>query len=116
MIDATQTLKHSSIRELVPVPPNKKIVGCRRVYAIKVGPNGQIDHLKAHLEAKGYTQIYGLDCGNIFFPDGKNYLSSTVSCHSRHPSLATILAAYKNAFIHSELEEEIYGLKQSPRA
>ena len=50
---------------------SKKPVGCRWVYAIKVGTNGQIDCLKARLVAKGYTQIYGLDYGDTFFPMAK---------------------------------------------
>jgi len=29
-------------------------------FAIKVGPNGIIDHLKARLVPKGYTQIFEL--------------------------------------------------------
>jgi len=41
------------------------------VYAIKVGPNGTVDHLKARLVAKGYTQIFGLDYGDTFFPVAK---------------------------------------------
>ena len=41
--------------ELVALPPGKSPVGCRWVYAVKVGPDGQIDRLKALLVAKGYT-------------------------------------------------------------
>jgi len=36
------------------------------VYAIKVGPNGEVDHLKARLVAKGYIEIYELDYGDTF--------------------------------------------------
>ena len=63
MIVEMQTLEHSGSWELVSLPPRKKAVGCQWVYAIKVGPNGEVDHLKVHLVAKGYTQIYGLDYG-----------------------------------------------------
>jgi len=54
MIDEMQALEHNGTWELVPLPPGKKPVGCRWVYAIKVGANGQIDRLKARLVAKGY--------------------------------------------------------------
>ena len=47
MIVEMQALEHSGTWELVPLPPRKKAVGCQWVYAVKVGPNGEIDRLKA---------------------------------------------------------------------
>ena len=41
--------------ELVALPPCKSPIGCRWVYTVKVGPDGQIDRLKARLVVKGYT-------------------------------------------------------------
>ena len=38
MIDEMHALEHNDTWELVPFPPSKKLVGCRWVYAIKVGP------------------------------------------------------------------------------
>ena len=52
--------------ELVALPPSKSLVDCRWVYTVKVGPDGQIDWLKAHLVTKGYTQQYGSDYYDIF--------------------------------------------------
>jgi len=53
MIDEMQALEHNGTWELVPLPLGKKPVGCRWIYAIQVGANGQIDLLKARLPAKG---------------------------------------------------------------
>ena len=41
--------------KLVTFPLGKSHVGFLWVYTVKVGPEGQIDRLKAHLVAKGYT-------------------------------------------------------------
>jgi len=55
MLDELNALQTSGIWELISLPYGKSVVGCRWVFAIKVGHDGTIDHLKAHLVAKGYT-------------------------------------------------------------
>ena len=89
MIVEMQALEHSGTWELVLLPPGKKVIGCRWVYTIKVGPKGEVDRLKAHLVAKGYTQIYGLDYGGHFFSCGQDHYCSSLSCHGCHSSLAS---------------------------
>ena len=71
MIDEMKTLENNDTWELVTLPLGKKTVGCRWVYAVKVGPNGEVDRLKARIVAKGYTQIYDLDYGDTFSPVAK---------------------------------------------
>ena len=53
------------------LPANKSLVGCHWVYTVKIGPNGRVDHLKAHLIAKRYTKIYGSDHYDTFSPIAK---------------------------------------------
>ena len=56
MTDELSALHNSGTWELVPLLSGKSIVGCKWVFAIKVGPDGTIDRLKAHLVAKGLKQ------------------------------------------------------------
>ena len=66
MLDEMNALQNNGTWELVPLPSRKSVVGCRWIFAIKVGPDGTIVLLKAHVVAKGYTQIFGLDYGDTF--------------------------------------------------
>ena len=71
MTEEIDALYSNDTWELVALPPSKSPVGCRWVYTVKVGPNGQIDRLKACLVAKGYTQQYGSNYYDIFSPVAK---------------------------------------------
>jgi len=46
----------------------QKVVGCCWVYGIKVGPNGEVGHLKARLMTKGHTRTMALITVICFLP------------------------------------------------
>ncbi|CAL8993675.1 unnamed protein product [Prunus brigantina] len=141
MNDEMQALQKNSTWELVPLPSGKRTVGCRWIYTIKLKADGSIERYKARLVAKGYTQRYGVDYQETFAPVAK--INTVRILISLAANLDWPLHQFdvKNAFLHGDLEEEVYmdpppgcnlsskskhyvcklkkslyGLKQSPRA
>ena len=50
------------------LPPRKSVVGCKWIYKIKTRSDGSIEHYKACLVAKGFTQEYEIDYEETFTP------------------------------------------------
>ena len=140
MVDEMTALHSNGTWDLVVLPSGKSTVGCRWVYAVKVGPDGQVDRLKARLVAKGYTQVYGSDYGDTFSHVAKIASVRLLLSMAAMCSWPLYQLDIKNAFLHGDLAEEVYmeqppgfvaqgesglvcrlrrslyGLKQSPRA
>ena len=104
---------------------------------MKFKADGSVERYKAWLVAKGYTQTFGIDCQEMFAPVAK--ITTIQILFSLATNLGWPIHQFdmKNAFLHGNLEEEVYmdippgmneknkvcrlkksryGLKQSPRA
>lgn len=57
--------------EIVKLPPNKKTVACRWIFAIKHKADGSIERNKARLVAQDFTQTYEIDYEETFAPVAK---------------------------------------------
>ncbi|RVW73598.1 Retrovirus-related Pol polyprotein from transposon TNT 1-94 [Vitis vinifera] len=113
MVDEMAALHSNGTWDLVVLPPGKSTVGCRWVYAVKVGPDGQVDRLKARLVAKGYTQVYGSDYGDTFSPVAKIASVRLLLSMAAMCSWPLYQLDIKNAFLHGDLAEEVY-MEQPP--
>ena len=113
MVDEMATLHSTGTWDLVVLPFGKFPVGCRWVYTVKVGPDGQIDRLKTHLVVKGYTQVYGSDYGDTFSSVAKIASVCLLLSMAALCSWPLYQLDIKNAFLHGDLAEEVY-IEQPP--
>ncbi|GJR36190.1 retrovirus-related pol polyprotein from transposon TNT 1-94 [Tanacetum coccineum] len=111
-IDAMNTEMQSMIDNmvwvLVDLPPNCKTVGSKWIFNKKTDIDGIVHTYKAHLVAKGYTQLFGVDYEETFSP--------VVDIRAIR-ILISIAAFYdyeiwkmdvKTAFLNGYLDEDIY--------
>lgn len=61
-------LKKNQTWELVPKPPNARVIGSRWLFRRKYDEEGNVLKYKARLVAKGYSQVAGIDFNETFSP------------------------------------------------
>jgi Reverse transcriptase (RNA-dependent DNA polymerase) len=108
MNEELMALERNHTWELVELPNGKKPVGCRWIYKIKFNSDGSIERHKAKLVAKGFTQTYGVDYKETFAPVTKMNTVRTVMSIAVNHDWPLFQMDVKNAFLHGELEEEVY--------
>ncbi|KAJ4712638.1 Retrovirus-related Pol polyprotein from transposon TNT 1-94 [Melia azedarach] len=140
MGDEMESLHKNQTWELTKRPRDRKIVTCKWVYKKKEGETSvEGIKYKARVVARGFTQREGVDYNEIFSPVVRHTSIRVLLAIVAHQDLELEQLDVKTAFLHGELEEEIYmtqpdgfqvpgkedyvcklkkslyGLKQSPR-
>ena len=140
MQEEIDALAENKTWDLVKLPKGKNVVGCKWVYKTKHDSNGNVSRHKARLVAKGYAQMQGIDYDETFAPVAKMATLRTILAVGAARRWVLHHMDVKNAFLHGNLEEEVYmcqppgfedknhpeyvcklkkalyGLKQAPRA
>eukprot|EP00253_Pinus_taeda_P035609 PITA_35609 len=68
MVNEMTSLHKNEAWDLVEFPAGRKPIGRKWVFKNKMNAEGKVEKYKARLVAKGYSQVLGIDFGDIFSP------------------------------------------------
>ncbi|KAL0463264.1 UNVERIFIED_CONTAM: Retrovirus-related Pol polyprotein from transposon RE2 [Sesamum latifolium] len=108
MQSEVEALERNGTWELVQAPTDKKTIGCRWIYKLKLKPDGTVERYKARLVAKGYSQVEGEDYTDCFAPVAKAVTVRLFLAVAVSKGWPIHHLDVNNAFLHGSLKEDIY--------
>eukprot|EP00253_Pinus_taeda_P002177 PITA_02177 len=97
--------------DLVELSAGRKPIGSKWVLKKKTNAKGKVEKYKARLVAKGYSQVSGIDFGDIFCPVAKATSIRLLLSIATTFGFEVEQMDVKTTFLHGDLEEEIYMRK-----
>jgi hypothetical protein len=108
MVEEMESLHKNETWDLVKLPSGRNHVGIKWVFKKKMNAASEVEKFKSQLVAKGYSQVEGVDFGDIFSLVAKltsirvlMSLATTFDLKIEHMDV-------KTTFLYGDLEEEIY--------
>ncbi|KAJ8412641.1 hypothetical protein AAFF_G00115920 [Aldrovandia affinis] len=102
-----RSLEENETFKLTQLPPGKRAVGGRWVYALKSDIDGS-ERYKARFVAKGYSQKPGTDYGETFSPTVDMTSIRVVMQKAAQENLVLHQMDVKTAYLHAPIDCEIY--------
>ena len=68
MVDEMASFHKNEAWDLVELSTGRKSIGRKWVFKKKKNAEGKVEKYKARLVAKGYSQVLGIDFGDMFSP------------------------------------------------
>jgi hypothetical protein len=71
MVEEMESLHKNEIWDLVKLPSGRNLIGSKWVFKKNINATGQVEKFKDQLVLKAYSQVEGVDFGDIFSPVAK---------------------------------------------
>lgn len=94
--------------DLVPLPGNRRTVGCKWIFKLKRHADGSVARYKGRLVVKGYLQEAGVNFQETFSPVVKPTTIQVVLALAVSLGWTLRQVDINNAFLNGDLQEEIY--------
>jgi transposase InsO family protein len=129
----------SDVFSVVDQPPNRRILGTRHVFRVKVNSSGQVAKYKTRVVVQGFAQQYGIDYDEVYAPVAKfatlRVILAIAAALDYEIHQMDVCTAFLNGVLQEDvyvkippgfehhgdsnkvwrLKKSMYGLKQSPR-
>ena len=102
------SLSENETWDLVELPANQKIIGCKWIFKVKHASDGAVERFKARLVAKGYTQEYGIDYVETFAPVVRFSSIRTLLAFAVQNNMIIHQMDVVTAFLNGQLNDDIY--------
>jgi hypothetical protein len=106
-------MKSMNVFELVPLPAGRSAIPSLWVFTTKRDSDGNLLRYKARLVADGSKQAFGIDCSSEFAPTSHLTSLRLLLSIAAVKNLEILQLDVKTAYLHGELNEEIY-VRQPP--
>jgi hypothetical protein len=108
MQEEMKSLHENHTYDLVKLPKGKGALKNKWVFRCKIEPNRSQPRYKARSVVKGFSKKRGIDFEEIFSPVVKMFYIRVVLGLAANMNLEIEQLDMKTAFLHGDLEEEIY--------
>jgi len=108
MEEEVESLQKNDTWDLIKLPKGRKLVSSKWVFKKKMEATGEVEKYKARLVVKGYSQVEGVEFGEIFSSIAKLYSIRVLMSLAASFNLEVEQMEVKTIFLHGDLDEEIY--------
>eukprot|EP00253_Pinus_taeda_P015413 PITA_15413 len=108
MVDETTSLDKNEVWDLVESLAGRKPIGSKCVFKKKMNVEDKVEKYKAQLVEKGYSQVSGIDFGDIFSLVAKIASIRLILFVAFDFYFEVEWMDVKTTLFHGDLEEEIY--------